>query len=181
MYPNSFVRESNSTVNEDVWLCGRAAEVVAQETTALRKGLAPPLSMVPAPHYEAMQFSVDTEMHAQPFGVHQFWFHLKPNYELRVRIHVMMAPLFAHICLHRPFAPDSFHFVIRFSIAQAMFEACPEALEIIPRHFCDHWPSAVCTADVNRAALMPATECDWAICEGPSAKETSATSVLYAV
>ena len=89
---DSFTRESNSTVNEDVWLCGRMAEVVAEMAEVVAENKLQlstsrtELGMVPAPYYEAMQFSVETEMHTRPFGVHQFWFHLPPNYEMRVRV-----------------------------------------------------------------------------------------------
>lgn len=80
-----YAREPNSTVNEDVWLCQQIMQKVgltASQTKEDRR-----LRMVPASHHEAMQFSVETEMHTRPFGVHQFWFHLRPNYEMRVSVY----------------------------------------------------------------------------------------------
>lgn len=74
-------------MNEDVWICERTAGAVTHSMSD-RASYQARMSMVPAPHYEAMQFSVETEMHVRPFGVHQFWFHLQPNYEMRVSVYV---------------------------------------------------------------------------------------------
>jgi hypothetical protein len=170
----SYVREDNSTVNEDVWFCNQTMKMIASSTRP-RASDATPWAMVPAPHYEAVQFSVETEMHAKPFGVHAFWFHLQPNYEMRVgardcmHVYAMQTPAhLAFICTH----------FISYQ-TKALFEACPEALEIIPEHFCDHWHSAVCAAHVNRTTLIATTECDWTMCTGTSSKELHGAGMLY--
>lgn len=64
---------------------------------------------------------------------------------------------------------------------QALYESCPEALAITPKHFCDHWTSVVCTAGIDRTSLASITECDWNLCEGFLSSEVQGTATLYPI